>query len=225
MEQRDDQTALVAAAEVVAQQQRWVALMMGVHARLGAHSLVGRVPVHVWEQLCVDAIGLVNLEVDVEDEHGNHMQRLTAYSALKEAQLIHVLEPVFESAGLNLSEFTLATGQGRLKRLGTVKHECCKHDSADPINVRARRDVRGSEDTLEIVVKDIGGDGDWIVFKVKRRTVMDKVHKAFCAHHRSKTSQTRFVFGGLKVCGHHTAKSLDMEHKDVIDAIIDHVSH
>eukprot|EP00961_Rhodomonas_salina_P094237 1267759-Rhodomonas_salina.1 len=204
------------AAELVAREQRWVALMMGVHARLGAHSLVGCVPEHVWEQLCVDAMG-VNLEVDVEDEHGNQIRRLRAYSTLKELEVIYVLRPVFHDAGLRMSRFTLATEGGKLKRHGTMGRECSMHDSAEPIKIRAR--PLGPEDIIYLSVRVRGQMDEFIRFKLERHRALAKLFDAYCAA-RELRSHPRFLFDGSRIHGHQTPECLDMDNDDVIDVVI-----
>eukprot|EP00961_Rhodomonas_salina_P227812 3079466-Rhodomonas_salina.1 len=83
LEFASQRTAVV--REVLAQQERWVALMMGLHARLGARAVLARaggLPTEVWKLVCVEALG-VNIVVNVDDGSGS-AQQLRAYSALKQ---------------------------------------------------------------------------------------------------------------------------------------------
>lgn len=214
---RASKSSAALVAEVVTQHQRWVALLMAMHARVGANALAACLPARVWEQLCVDAVGF-SFDIDVQDAAGHSTHRLRAYSALKRVQLLRVLEPVFCTAGLRFGEFTLTVGGKRLDRLGLVGEACASKDGAAPVKVLAK--ACDPEDCIHLMVRSHFAEA--VHFKLRRHTRLGGGRTAFCDRLQLSLAGIRFVFDGYTVLGHHTPESLDFDLEDggVIDAIL-----
>lgn len=71
------------------------------------------------------------------------------------------------------------------------------------------------EEPINISVK--GSDSAEVQFKIKKKTIMSKLIKAYCDKKSIAPSSIRFVFDGARVQGDVTAEALGLEDGDVID--------
>ena len=76
-----------------------------------------------------------------------------------------------------------------------------------------------NDDTVSIRVS--AQDGSEVHFKIKKGTSMSKLMTAYCERQGVDRSAVRFLYDGQRVTDSDTAKSLDMDDQDVIDAVLE----
>lgn len=224
-----ERTALM--AEALAQQERWAALMMGVHARLGAESLLARVPPEVCAIACVDALG-VELEVSVHNRRGS-VEKMAVYSALKEFPLIKLLEQPFLRADLRLSHFKLKvefrrryhtrprTQSGSSWRPTTLKRFRTLAEQSSIMDERAEVTARccsssSDDNTINVTVRRQDAA---LVFRTWPHAPLQKMLLALCARQQLDSSHVSLAFKGQRVWEHwETPECLDI--KDGDEAVV-----
>ncbi|NXQ50924.1 SUMO3 protein, partial [Catharus fuscescens] len=68
-----------------------------------------------------------------------------------------------------------------------------------------------------IDLKVAGQDGSVVQFRIKRRTPLGKLMKAYCCRKGLSLRRVTFLFDGQPVKGDDTPAQLEMEHKDTIE--------
>ncbi|XP_032924567.1 small ubiquitin-related modifier 3-like isoform X2 [Catharus ustulatus] len=68
-----------------------------------------------------------------------------------------------------------------------------------------------------IDLKVAGQDGSVVQFRIKRRTPLGKLMKAYCCRKGLSLRRVMFLFDGQPVKGDDTPAQLEMEHKDTIE--------
>lgn len=71
-----------------------------------------------------------------------------------------------------------------------------------------------------ISLKVVDQAGTEVHFKIKRVTDLEKLMSAYCARQAISPTSVRFLYDGKRVQGGQTAKSLEMENDDIIDAVL-----
>ncbi|KAJ3216205.1 Small ubiquitin- modifier 1 [Clydaea vesicula] len=66
-------------------------------------------------------------------------------------------------------------------------------------------------------------DGTQVSFKIKKATPFEKLFNAYAQKIGSDRNSIRFSFDGVRVEGHQTPESLEMEEEDVIHATVHQV--
>lgn len=78
-----------------------------------------------------------------------------------------------------------------------------------------------SDHKLYIAVRDQQGHA--IDFRIKPTTQLGKVFQSYCERRTLNPNVVKFLFDGTRVHPSNTAKSLDMQDKDVIDCVIEQI--
>ncbi|KAH0469935.1 hypothetical protein IEQ34_001493 [Dendrobium chrysotoxum] len=63
-------------------------------------------------------------------------------------------------------------------------------------------------------------DGSELLFRIKRRTQLKKLIKAYCERQSIDLNSIAFLFDGRRIGGEQTADELEMEDGDEIDAML-----
>lgn len=74
------------------------------------------------------------------------------------------------------------------------------------------------EETIQIRV--LGQSGEEVFFKLKQQTAMARMFDAYCNRAGQARASIRFLYDGRRINSTDTAKSLEMEENDVIDAVL-----
>lgn len=74
-----------------------------------------------------------------------------------------------------------------------------------------------------INIRVVGQDGSEVFFRIKTNTPLSKLMDAYCDRQSINRQQVRFMFDGERLPEGASAKSLDMEDNDVIDAMLQQV--
>ena len=92
-------------------------------------------------------------------------------------------------------------------------------DAADAVDQKPELNVKGEGGAgdEQITVKVKGQDFQEVQFKIKRKTKMSKVIKAFCEKQHVDEVKLRFLFDGKRIVGDRTAMELDMEDDDMYE--------
>ncbi|KAL7575573.1 hypothetical protein ACA910_020147 [Epithemia clementina (nom. ined.)] len=77
----------------------------------------------------------------------------------------------------------------------------------------------GGEEHITLSVKD--QTGEEISFKIKKSTKLEKVFKAYAQRKHIDVSSIRFLIDGERLKGDSTAKMLELEDGDQIDALLE----
>ncbi|KAL9657414.1 hypothetical protein ABK040_014401 [Willaertia magna] len=78
-----------------------------------------------------------------------------------------------------------------------------------------------TKDEQHINIRVVNGEGVEVFFKIKKSTPLKKLMEAYCKRQGLMSSAVRFTFDGNRLSGNETAEQLDMEDKDVIDAMVE----
>lgn len=168
--------------------------------------------------VCIDAMGF-NLEVSV-DVGSCVIQKITAYSALKEVPVISVLAPAFGRSQLNFRRFTLSLAGKAVKRYQTVVTQCLSCDTADT-GIMAVPSAANNK----LLVCAAGQDCHLLQyslwFSISPQTRFGRLQQAFCSYAGlSALSEmpVRFEYRGQQIWSYHTPKCLGLEDQGVIEA-------
>ena len=71
-----------------------------------------------------------------------------------------------------------------------------------------------------ISLKVVSQDGNEVYFKIKKQTPIEKLMNAYCTRQAIDPNSIRFLFDGQRIQKNQTAKELDMQDDDVIDAVL-----
>ena len=63
-------------------------------------------------------------------------------------------------------------------------------------------------------------DGGEVHFRIKMTTPMSKLFEAYCERQGTAREHVRFLFDGARIADENTAKTLEMEDGDCIDAVL-----
>lgn len=75
------------------------------------------------------------------------------------------------------------------------------------------------EDSIQVAVAN--QDGVHTIFKIKNTTPLEKLMKSYLQRNGLKDGAVRFMYNGMRINDTDTAKSMEMENEDVIDAMVE----
>lgn len=71
-----------------------------------------------------------------------------------------------------------------------------------------------------IQVKVRSADGNELVFKIRKKTKLEKLMGVYCERFGLSMDAVRFLFDGERIHGDHTPENLRIEDGEVIDAMV-----
>jgi len=195
--------------EIIDKQRLWIALMMGLHRRVGLASMIQNCPDHLWTLICVDALGTI---FTLKIENGAWHEQHVVYSALEHASFSDVVLPLSNRVRLELRRFACSLDDGV-----RLAHRKSLHE----LNVR-----NGSVVTMKrppavsIAIHVKGQDGLMLHFKMGVMTKLGKFMERYCSHKGLQYEQIRFLFNGDRLQEDETPISWPMDDEAVVDAML-----
>eukprot|EP01113_Clastostelium_recurvatum_P037439 TRINITY_DN5473_c0_g1_i2.p1 TRINITY_DN5473_c0_g1~~TRINITY_DN5473_c0_g1_i2.p1 ORF type:complete len:106 (-),score=11.78 TRINITY_DN5473_c0_g1_i2:35-313(-) len=86
-------------------------------------------------------------------------------------------------------------------------------------------EVKDEKPVKQLNLKVVNADGEELLFKIKETTVLKKVHEAYCSKKGLHQDSVRFLLNGKFITAHlhQTARELEMEDEDQIEAVMQQV--
>lgn len=85
---------------------------------------------------------------------------------------------------------------------------------------QAKVEKEGATDTEHISLKVSSQDGSEVFFRIKKHTPLRKLMDAYCTRQGIDSNSIRFLFDGERVMPDSTAKDLQLQDGDLIDAVL-----
>ena len=90
---------------------------------------------------------------------------------------------------------------------------------SNPADVQAEKEP----ESLHLQLRVRSPHGQEVFFRIKRRTQLQKLMRAYCHRLGLSEDSVRFLFDGDRIQGTHTPEELGMQDEDVIDAMVQQI--